>query len=228
VRNSQRTFVKITLPPGDTLWSASLAGKPVRPGSGPDASLLLPLSKARSGEEAPEFSVEVVYFTPGSPWTDKGRLKLSLPALDLPISRTALQVFYPPLFRLAADTGSFHVENFANPLSAVLTTAVAEPAVDSVTPQSLPAFARTANAPPPLPADAHDEEKSEAAKQSEQTLVDKFHADERGSRASGILPLRVNLPAFGPSIYLVSELTSENQSPSAGFTYQQDKKAGGK
>jgi hypothetical protein len=71
VRNSQRTFVKITLPPGATLWSASLAGKPVRPGSGPDASLLLPLSKARSGEEAPAFAVEVVYFAPGSPWTDK-------------------------------------------------------------------------------------------------------------------------------------------------------------
>jgi hypothetical protein len=227
VRNSQRTFVKITLPPGATLWSASLAGKPVRPGSGPDASLLLPLSKARSGEEAPAFAVEVVYFAPGSAWTDKGRLKLSLPALDLPISRTALQVFYPPLFRLSADTGSFHVENYANPLSAVLTAPVAEPAVDSVVAQSLPVMARAANAPPP-PAGPRDDRKSDAAKQSAQTLVDKFRADERGSRASGILPLRVNLPSFGPSIYLVSQLTSENQSPSADFTYQQDKKAGGK
>jgi len=35
-----------------------------------------------------------------------------------------------------------------------------------------------------------------------------------------------HLPAFGPSLYLVSELTSENQSPSAEFNYQQDKKAG--
>jgi len=70
--------------------------------------------------------------------------------------------------------------------------------------------------------------KSETAKQSAQTLVDKFHASERGSRASGILPVRVNLPAFGPSLYLVSQLTSENQSASAEFSYQQDKKAGGK
>jgi hypothetical protein len=228
VRNSQRTFVKITLPPGATLWSASLAGKPVRPGSGPDASLLLPLSKASSGEEAPAFAVELVYFAPGSPWADKGRLKLSLPALDLPISRTALQVFYPPLFRLSADTGSFHVENYANPLSAVLTVAVAEPAVDSSAVQSLPLLSRGATFPAPPPAGAVTDQGSVAAQQSAQTLVDKFHADERGSRASGILPLRVNLPSFGPSIYLVSQLTSENQTPSAEFTYQQDKKAGGK
>ena len=110
----------------------------------------------------------------------------------------------------------------------MLTTAVAEPALDSVVPQSLPVLARSANFPAPPSAGARDDEKTDAAKQSAQTLVDKFHADERGSRASGILPLRVNLPAFGPSIYLVSQLTSENQSPSAEFTYQQDKKAGGK
>ena len=61
-----------------------------------------------------------------------------------------------------------------------------------------------------------------------QTLVDKFHADDRGARATGILPVRVDFPSYGPSLYLVSELTSENQSPSAELVYQQDRKAGGK
>ena len=42
------------------------------------------------------------------------------------------------------------------------------------------------------------------------------------------LPVRVNLPAYGPSLYLIAELTGENQAASAEFTYQQDKKAGGK
>src|SRR5437588_199836 len=35
VRNNQRNFLKITLPSGATLWSASLAGKAVRPGQSP-------------------------------------------------------------------------------------------------------------------------------------------------------------------------------------------------
>ena len=232
VRNNQRNFLKITLPQGATLWSASLSGMPVRPGSGPDASLLLPLSKARSGEEAPEFAVEVVYFIPGAAWTDKGHLKLSLPALDLPVSRTGLQVYYPPLFRLSAETGPFHAENYANPLAGVLTAAVAEPAVDSVVPP--PAAAVSGVVSSVSPEAAMDDAggaatpKNRKATQGDQVLVDKFHASERGSRASGILPVRVNLPAFGPSLYLVSELTSENQSPSAEFNYQQEKKAGGK
>ncbi len=232
LRNNQRSFVKIALPAGSTLWSASLAGKPIRPGSGPDASLLLPLSKARSGEEAPEFAVEIIYFAPGLAWTDKGRFRLALPALDLPISRTGLQVFYPPQFRLSAETGSFHTQDYANPLSPVLLAESEEPAVDSVAATSgatmeLRSVAQFA------PGAAMDEsaglaQKSAAAKQAAQALVDKFHATEKGSRASGILPVRINLPAFGPSLFLVSELTSENQSPSAEFNYQQDKKAGGK
>jgi hypothetical protein len=230
LRNNQRSFVKITLPPGASLWSASLSGQPIRPGSGPDASLLLPLSKVRSGEEAPEFAVEVVYFTPGPGWTDKGHLKLALPALDLPISRTGLQVFYPPQFRFSAEAGSFHMEDYVNPISPVHAVAIAEPRVDSVV--SAPAALSEAIAlgSPGIAADARgvNDQKHEAAKPPAQTLVDKFHASERGSRASGILPVRVNLPTFGPSLYLVSELTSENQSPSAEFIYQQDKKAGGK
>jgi len=228
VRNNQRSFVKITLPPGASLWSASLAGKPIRPGSGPDASLLLPLSKARSGEEAPEFAVEIVYFAPGPSWTDKGRMKVSLPALDLPISRTGLQVFYPPQFRFVAETGSFRAENYAGPISPVLTAVVEEPAVDTVAAAPAGSKLSTLESPAVTMDTNAREQKSETAKQSAQTLVDKFHASERGSRASGILPVRVNLPAFGPSLYLVSQLTSENQSASAEFTYQQDKKAGGK
>jgi hypothetical protein len=228
VRNNQRSFVKITLPPGASLWSASLSGKSIRPGSGTDGSLLVPLSKTKSGEEAPEFAVEVVYFTPSAAWTDKGRFKLSLPALDLPISRTGVQVFYPPQFRFSAETGSFHVENFANPISIVLTSEVAEPPVDSVIPSTGGSAGGVMMAGPVSELKSESDRKSDAGKQAAQTLVDKFHASERGSRASGILPVRVNLPAFGPSLYLVSELTSENQFPAAEFTYQQDKKAGGK
>ena len=229
IRNNQRSFVKISLPPGALLWSASLSGQPVRPGSGPDASLLLPLSKAKTGEEAPEFSIEIVYFTSAASWTDKGRMKVSLPALDLPISRSGLQVFYPPQFKFSSEPGTFRVENYANPTSVVLTAAVAEPAVDSV--RSSPADSiKLVAAAPGAGMDERDDtsRKSQAAKQSAQTLVDKFHAEERGSRATGILPVRINFPAFGSSLYLVSQLTGENQAASADFSYQQGKKAGGK
>src|SRR5580693_6425693 len=98
VRNNQRNFVKISLPPGASVWSASLGGRPARPGQSPDGSLLLPLEKSRGGEDAPAFVVELMYVTKAPAWQDKGKEKVTLPALDLPISRTGLLLYYPPLF----------------------------------------------------------------------------------------------------------------------------------
>jgi len=56
------------------------------------------------------------------------------------------------------------------------------------------------------------------------TLVDKYRSSTAVGRATGVLPLSVIFPAFGSSVYLVSQLTSENQSPTAELNYQQDKK----
>ena len=61
VRNNQRNFVKVTLPAGATVWSVTLAGRPVRPGQSPDGSLLLPLEKSRGGDDATAFAVEILY-----------------------------------------------------------------------------------------------------------------------------------------------------------------------
>ena len=73
-----------------------------------------------------------------------------------------------------------------------------------------------------------DETKSRHAQVATETFLDKFRADSLAGKRAGILPIRVSFPAFGPSLYLVSELTGENQAPSAGLTYQHEKKVGGK
>jgi hypothetical protein len=76
--------------------------------------------------------------------------------------------------------------------------------------------------------DLKDEAKSKRSQSATQVLLDKFRTDSLAGKRAGILPIRVSFPAFGPSLYLVSELTGENQAPSAGLTYQHEKKAGGK
>src|SRR5438309_6187250 len=229
VRNNQRNFLKITLPSGATLWSASLAGRAVRPGQSPDGSLLLPLDKARSGEEAPEFAVEIVYLSHGSAWNDKGQFKLALPALDLPVSHTGLLVYHPPLFKVTPEPGAFRTEPYENPLSSALNPPVSR--VDGGEGGGVAGvLAPSAGPQPPKPSDtdAKDEAKWKRSQVATEALLDKFKADSLPGKRAGILPIRVSSPAFGPSIYLVSELTGENQAPSAGLTYQHEKKAGGK
>ncbi|HXL23178.1 MAG TPA: hypothetical protein VOA78_11970 [Candidatus Dormibacteraeota bacterium] len=240
VRNNQRNFVKVTLPPGGVLWSASLGGKPIRPGQAQDGSLLLPLEKSRSGEEAPEFAVEIVYFLPGAAWNDKGKAKLMLPALDLPVSRTGLQVYYPPLFRVNAESGgAFRTETYVDPTSPVLNArdelfdseggryqagvgigGGAGAALGGVASVSAPA-------PPPAKPDFGARDDKDAAGQAAtNALLDKYRTATHVGRATGVLPIHVSFPAFGPSVYLVSELTSENQAPSTDLNYQPDKKGG--
>jgi hypothetical protein len=230
VRNNQRNFLKITLPPGATLWSASLAGKTVRPGQSPDGSLLLPLVKARAGEEAPEFAVEVVYLARGTTWNDKGEFKLALPALDLPVSRTGLLVYHPPLFKVTPEPGSFRVEPYQNPISSALNPPASFSRSDTVSSGVGGAVSMLMAAPAPASPnmDDKDESKLKRSQAATEALLDKFRTDSLAGKRAGILPIRVSFPVFGPSLYLVSELTGENQAPTAGITYQHEKKVGGK
>jgi hypothetical protein len=229
VRNNQRNFVKVTLPSGATVWSVSLAGRPVRPGQSPDGSLLLPLEKSRGGDEAPAFAIEILYLTKAAAWNDKGHEKVSLPALDLPISRTGLLLYYPPLFRVSAEPGTFHTQVYANPVAAVL-----EPideggregggalVSNGTVPAASKQFDRLDQFVKLQDNETDDKEKKDATR----ALLDTFAAKSRAGRVTGILPMKVAFPAFGPSLFLVSELTSENQFPTAEFSFQHEKKGG--
>jgi hypothetical protein len=234
VRNNQRNFVKIALPPGASVWSASLGGRPARPGQSPDGSLLLPLEKSRGGEDAPAFVVELMYVTKAPAWQDKGKQTVSLPALDLPISRTGVLFYYPPMFRVSAEPGTFRMQEYQRPISAALSTdeivaaagysatgAVGGPvAMNAPKPAQPQEFDRLVQFAQLQTND--DKEKKDAT----QALLDSFKSKSMAGRVTGIVPVNIDFPAFGPSIYLVSELTSENQSPVAEFSFQHDKKGG--
>lgn len=188
VRNNQRAFLKVTLGPDADVWSAVVAGRPTRPGLASAGDVLLPLEKGRAGEEAPTFLVELVYLRRAAAWIDKGRPRIDLPAVDLPISRTGVLVHYPPRFRVEPVPGTFRSEVDTGP--------------------SADAFRRPASAGGIAGGTAPEREAAAL-----QALVDRFKS-ESGSRAAvGILPVRVTFPAFGPAIFLASELTAESRAP---------------
>jgi len=202
VRNNQRSFLKLKLPSSAVLWSAAVAGRPTRPGRGPDGSLLIALEKTRGGEEAPAFIVEIAYLDRVQSWSGTGKTKLTLAAVDLPISKSGLLIHHSPLFKLTPAPGNFRVAPYEAPASGVLTRA--------------PASSK------PEGQQAAQQEESKSA----QELVSKLKESGRGSTPARNLPIRVAFPHFGPSIYLVSELTGENQSPVLALDFQRDKKRG--
>jgi len=196
VRNNQRSFLKVVMPPGSILWSAEVAGRPIRPAVAEAESILLPLEKGRAGDEAPTFVVGVVYLQGGTraPWLEKGRDRLELPALDLPVSRTGVELYYPPRFRVEPQTGSFRVENDPGPFAEALRQLVAQP--------------------------SGDKKDGDRAAAGLQALADKFRNQSGGHSVVGSLPVHVAFPAFGPSVFMASELTAEASSPSVELAYK--------
>jgi hypothetical protein len=228
IRNNQRNFLKITLPQNAVVWSASLAGKPIRPGQAPDGSLLLPLEKARSGEEAPAFAVEILYFKQGTKWAAKDKLKLDLPVLDLPISQTGLVYYYPPLFKVTPESGTFRTQAYQEPISAALKNKN-EPAKPTGSAPAVLPYYDTGYAIGNLTdqkVGAIQQQSIEQAKKQTQDLVDKYRSRPQEGKRAGILPISLSFPTFGPSIFLVSELTPENKAPTVEINYEEYKKGG--
>src|SRR5262249_8937425 len=118
----------VALPLRASVWSAEVSGRPIRPGAVEKDAVLLPLEKGRAGEEAPRFAVSIVYLQTIDAWPDRGRLQLALPALDLPVSRPAIERHYSRRFRIEAQRGAFRVATDPGPLAdAVIGAKVASP-----------------------------------------------------------------------------------------------------
>jgi hypothetical protein len=201
VRNNQRSFLAVALPAQSVLWSASLAGRPVRPGLSAGGGLLLPLQKGRSGEEAPAFVVEFVYLQRATAWSDRGETRLELPAVDLPVARTGLTLHYSPRFRVEPRPGIFRVENDPGPWSAALRNVLAPP------PPAPPAVAEKA-----APGETDSSKDLKA-------LMDNFKR-EAGRTRQGALPIDVAFPDFGPAVFLAAELTAETRGPALDIDYR--------
>jgi hypothetical protein len=227
IRNNQRSFLKVTLPPRATMWSASVAGRPVRPGVAGGQAVLLALEKGRAGEDAPAFVVQITYLQQVDVWTDKSQARLELPALDLPISRTGVELHHSPRFRVSLQPGTFRIESdpgmFAEALRADylrggVVRGFGAGLAGGVTAPPAPAAAPA----PPLPAAPElraarvagvllDEQvRTSGLKQ----LIDRYRNEGGGRTVTGALPVEVTFPRLGPLVFMASELTAESQAPS--------------
>jgi hypothetical protein len=222
VRNNQRSFLKVTLPDRATIWSASVAGKSVRPGVAEGQSVLLALEKGRAGEDAPTFVVRITYLQPVEAWTARSHAQLALPTLDLPVSRTGVALYHSPRYRIDLEPGSFRVESdpgvFAEALRADRDAAQRAAIFKSARMAPPPPPVAAAQAPAALTMPAPDQLSSNF-----KTLIDRYRNEGGGRTVRGALPVDVTFPSMGPSLFMVSELTAESKAPSIDFSIRRIK-----
>ena len=124
IRNNRRQFLRLALPKGAELWSASVGGRAVQPALAADKRVMIPLVRSQSaGGELAAFEVELVYVENGAPPSESGRgaFKAALPKADAPCTYVAWTVYAPDdakIKRLSIDGNLRKVRYLSNPIPA--------------------------------------------------------------------------------------------------------------
>ena len=113
IRNNGLQHLEVELPAGSQVWSAFVAGQPVRPTTR-GAKLLLPLE--RSGADEAPVSVELTFVGSQKFPRGKGEVKLESPKLDVPLKNARWDVYLPPDYAYAKFDGSMTHEADAAPV----------------------------------------------------------------------------------------------------------------
>jgi hypothetical protein len=110
VRNNGRQFLEVELPAGATVWSAFVAGQPVRP-SRREGKLLLPLEQSGADEAA--VAVALTYVNTNHFPKGRGAVGFVSPRLDVPLKKARWELYLPPDYRYSDFSGTMGRETAA-------------------------------------------------------------------------------------------------------------------
>jgi hypothetical protein len=131
--------------------------------------------------------VKLVYLQQTTPWQNGDRVVLRLPALDLPTSRAGVRLHYPPTFQVRLADGRFRVS---------AETAPATGTFDGTASRFRSPVNAAADAAPAMG-----------------DLISRYRRQSGERLFFGVLPVDVNVPSFGPSIFFSTELVAEDDAP---------------
>ena len=118
LRNNGRQYLEIALPQGAEVWSAFVAGSPVRP-SLREGRLLLPLERAGTDEAA--IQVQVTYVSSQKLPARSGRIALESPAVDVPMKNAQWELYLPPDYDYRGFAGTMMHEVGGAPVQQAFT-----------------------------------------------------------------------------------------------------------
>ena len=203
VRNNRRQFLRLALPKGAELWSASVGGRGVQPAKASDGRVMVPLLRSQeSGGTLSAFDVQVVYVDAGTP-TDKGgrgEFKAELPVPDVPSTYVAWTIYSPEgtkVNRFSHEGTLRHVDGLSNPIPRT-------PYVDTTMPQ------QQANAMPQATDELGNYDASVATPPTGGAAM-----------GQGAAPVSVSLPLAGETTYYEKLLAfGEKEKLAVSFRYR--------
>jgi hypothetical protein len=123
VRNNRSQFLRIALPEGAELWSASVAGRVSQPVKDEQGRILLPLVRSETRSLHASFPVEIVYTDSGDKPDDRGcgKARVALPVSSAPIMNLMVTLHVPAEGRYDDFEGTLReVDQFSSPNYAIV------------------------------------------------------------------------------------------------------------
>ncbi len=123
VRNNRNQFLRLTMPKGAEIWSATVGGKPVAAATDDTGRVLIPLIRSSGGSsELAAFPVEIVYVeTPSTKPAAKGAITVALPQTHAPVMHVMVSFYAPAEGKYGEPGGLFggKTTGFTGPLRLV-------------------------------------------------------------------------------------------------------------
>ncbi len=121
IRNNVKQYLRLTMPEGSSIWSAYVAGKPVKPAQDQKGHVLIPLKKSQQTQQnIRSYPVEIVYLNKGNEMSSMGKLDLDLPKIDIPINAFYWSVYFPHDYLYYKFSGDLkEIDDASHPFAAV-------------------------------------------------------------------------------------------------------------
>ncbi|EFA81032.1 hypothetical protein PPL_05867 [Heterostelium album PN500] len=109
IRNTQQQYIRIPIQHRFEIWSTIVAGKAVKPAQDENGSVMIPLSKSSGTERGIQkpFQVVLVYkHAADTELFNEGKLDLTFPSIDIPISQLYVSLYLPKDYKYSQIDGN--------------------------------------------------------------------------------------------------------------------------
>jgi hypothetical protein len=202
LQNRAQSFMKVEMPQGASIVSVEVGGQPAKPATATDG-IRVPLLRPGFRTNGP-YTVSFVYVHDGTPFARKGEQRMVLPKMDIPVGVMEWEVFVPEQFSVSRFGGNMIAADLIGGvgLGGAYSGAASGRAVEeSVTVVSEQPTLR------------------ERDQTGAQTYAPSQNVVNLQQKASGVLPVRMDVPRAGSSLRFVKPLVVD-QEPVVSFRYK--------
>lgn len=121
VRNTWKQFLELQLPYDSEIWTVYVNGKRENASKNEEGTVMIPLARSdMDGDVLNSFTVNLMYYNKGNPFSFIGTRKVDFPLADIMISKMLWSVYLPQDYRYLHFAGDVEKEKMAGTMNLLM------------------------------------------------------------------------------------------------------------